>query len=286
MGSNSSLSDMVNSFLEKDLYEGGQAGLDDDQRDDEDGDPGENQDELAKSNWETKIELRRLMCMEKKRSLLAEVDKAKRALEDSTSFSSSSLSGFSRQLMSRLRARGLDAGLCKSRWQNQGGIPAGAYEYIDIVTDNTRYIVELSLADHFNIARPTSHYATLLETVPEIFIGTAEEMKQVVKLMCQGMKVSMGSRDMKVPPWRKYEYMKAKWFGSYKRTTKAVVPTKESVAESSCRERSVGFDVVVQNPSLSGFVKVVNSTTCRGEMSRKKTRMEYGLLAAVLQAEI
>ncbi|KAL9666807.1 hypothetical protein QQ045_001149 [Rhodiola kirilowii] len=188
--------------------------------------------------------------------------------------------------MSRLRARSLDAGLCKSRWQNQGGIPAGAYEYIDIVTDNTRYIVELSLADHFNIARPTSHYATLLETVPEIFIGTAEEMKQVVKLMCQGMQVSMESRDMKVPPWRKDEYMKAKWFGSYKRTTKAVVPTKESVAESSCRERSVGFYVVVQNPSLSEFVKVVNSTTCRGEMSRKKTRMDYGLLAAVLQAEI
>ncbi|KAF9609681.1 hypothetical protein IFM89_017880 [Coptis chinensis] len=131
----------------------------------------------------------------------------------------SSSEGFKRRLMSRLRERGFDAGLCKSRWERSGQYPAGSYEYIDVVVAGKRYFVQVSLAGQFTIARPANCYVSFLNTLPQIFVGKAEEMKQVVKIMCRAMKESIKRNDLYLPPWRRNGYMQAKWFGSYKRTT-------------------------------------------------------------------
>lgn len=286
-----SLSDMVNSFMEKD-FEGDHHQWEQEQRHSDDDDQNEYESRNNNAARLTEVELRRLICEDRdtlKATLLAEVDKAKQGvLENSRGISC-------RELMTRLRTRGLDAGICKSKWQKQGWIPGGDHEYIDIIinTDdsNTRYIVELSMAGLFTIARPTIHYATLLQTVPDVYVGTVEEMKQVVKLMCKAMKVSMGCRDMKVPPWRKHEYMKAKWFGCYKRSTKSIISTTESVIaennnckdshHSRIRGRSVGFEVVIVKNNLNGYVVL---QSCRDEVSKTRTRLEHGLLATAFRA--
>ncbi|XVE51027.1 hypothetical protein DITRI_Ditri02bG0005200 [Diplodiscus trichospermus] len=125
--------------------------------------------------------------------------------------------GFKRQLMSHLRDKGFDAGLCKSRWAKLRQHIAGNYEYVDVNVNGIRYIVEVNLAGEFQIARPTTSYTSLLEIFPPIFVGKTKELKQIVKLMCIAMRESMKSRDIHVPPWRRSAYMQSKWFARYRR---------------------------------------------------------------------
>ncbi|XP_077211691.1 uncharacterized protein LOC143846955 [Tasmannia lanceolata] len=127
--------------------------------------------------------------------------------------------GFKRRLMRQLQDRGLDAGVCKSRWDKTGQFPAGDYEYIDVILDGARYIVEIGLVREFEIARPTSRYLSLLGVFPAVFVGKCETLKQVVRIMCASAKESMKSKDMYLPPWRRIGYVQGKWCGSYKRMT-------------------------------------------------------------------
>ncbi|CAH2048021.1 unnamed protein product [Thlaspi arvense] len=127
-----------------------------------------------------------------------------------------------RQLMAFLRNKGFDAGLCKSRWERFSNNTAGKYEYVDVRCDggdHDRYIVETNLAGEFEIARPTKRYLSILNQVPRLFVGTPEELKQLVRIMCHAMRRSMKHVGIHVPPWRRNGYMQAKWFGFYKRTS-------------------------------------------------------------------
>ncbi|KAI4295987.1 hypothetical protein L6164_035980 [Bauhinia variegata] len=151
---------------------------------------------------------------------------------------------FKRRFMTRLREKGFDAGLCKSRWEKNGRFPAGDYEYIDVNFAGKRYIIEVSLAGEFEIARPSAGYSSLLDVFPLIFVGKKEELKQVVRLMCTAIKASMKSMDLHVPPWRRNRYVQAKWFSSYRRTTNEVSTRKASPlsAQHFSAIRSVGFE--------------------------------------------
>ncbi|XAR65719.1 hypothetical protein NMG60_11009917 [Bertholletia excelsa] len=154
----------------------------------------------------------------------------------------SPLSDFKRRLMTELRDRGFDAGLCKSKWGRSEGFPSGSYEYVDVEVTGTRYIIEVNLAGEFEIARATEGYASLLGLFPPIFVGKVEELKQVVNLMCAAIKDSMGRVDMHAPPWRRRRYMTAKWFGPYRRTTNEAPATRGCGCSSgSTRKRLVGF---------------------------------------------
>ncbi|XP_045815349.1 uncharacterized protein LOC123908680 [Trifolium pratense] len=136
---------------------------------------------------------------------------------------------FKRLVMARLRERGFDAGLCKTRWERKGRFPAGDYEYIDVNYEGNRYIVETSLMTEFEIARPTNQYSSLLDVFPLVFVGKVEEIKKVVRLMCSAIKDSMKTMDMHIPPWRRNSYMQAKWFSLYKRTTNEVAARKFNI---------------------------------------------------------
>ncbi|XP_041028392.1 uncharacterized protein LOC121268270 [Juglans microcarpa x Juglans regia] len=182
---------------------------------------------------------------------------------------------FKRELMARLRDRGFDAGLCKSKWDKSGRFPAGDYEYIDINVSGNRYIVEVSLAREFKIARPTDRYAALLDVLPRIFVGKVEALKQVVTLMCRAMKESMKSMDMHVPPWRRNGYMQSKWFGSnYKRTINRVPTGKAHIFESD-NDSSAGKPSVEFTPAISYY--------CRDDFA-SKVGLRVGYLTEALGA--
>lgn len=141
----------------------------------------------------------------------------------------------------------LYAGLCKSKWEKNGRLTAGDYEYIDVNFKGKRYIVEVSLAGKFEIARPTDQYSSLLDVFPLIFVGKVEEMKQVARLMCTALKGSMKRMNLHIPPWRRNMYMQAKWLSAYKHTTNAVATKRASLSlssnESLFPKRSMGFEV-------------------------------------------
>ncbi|KAF3587692.1 hypothetical protein F2Q69_00026558 [Brassica cretica] len=151
--------------------------------------------------------------------------------------------GEKRHLMACLRNKGYDAGLCKSRWERFGNNTAGKYEYVDVNGgDKNRFIVETNLAGEFEIARPTTRYISLLAQLPSVFVGTPEELKQLVRIMSLEIRRSMKRAKIHVPPWRRNGYMQAKWFGHYKRTSNEVV-TK--VKSCGCGPR-VGFEESVK----------------------------------------
>ncbi|KAK8494839.1 hypothetical protein V6N13_062489 [Hibiscus sabdariffa] len=239
------LSDLVNSFIESDCDEKSSMEKDNekDGSSDSEGHSSETKDKLQSLVDKKEEDKEKLKIQEQ----VAEL--ARRNVCDMSS------EGFKRRLMSGLRANGFDAGLCKSRWEKHGRHPAGRYEYVDVNVKGTRYIIEVNLAGEFEIARPTASYASLIEVVPTIFVGKSEELKQMVRLMCKAMRESMKSRDMKMPPWRRHEYIQAKWLAHYKRTTDETSArnndSKEDAA-AAVEKRWVGFEEV---PTISYYCR-------------------------------
>lgn len=214
------LSDLVNSFIER------QNTTEEDEDHTESSDRKSEVSESDTNYLETRERLQSLLACDEEviQRIRAETQLACQYVGNS----SSSKGHYKRQLMSRLRNRGFDAGLCKSRWEKSGGKQAGEYEYIDVNDGETRYIVEVFLAGEFEIARPTDQYVSFLQLLPPIFVCKPDELKQIVRLISTAMKQSMKSMDMHVPPWRRNAYMQAKWFSSYKRTINAVSAKKVS----------------------------------------------------------
>lgn len=234
------LSDLVKSFMESgESGEGVYKEVGDEERE------GSDESEGDWGDWEVREELSGLLLGggddgdEVKRNIREEV---KKACGGAGNVCSSI--GFKRRVVTRLRDRGFDAGLCKSKWDRIGRFPSGSHDYMDITVSGTRYIIEFSLSAEFSIARATESYTSLLQLVPPIFVGKVEELKQVVRLMCNAIKVSMRSVDMHVPPWRRFGYMKAKWFGSNFERTIGKFTTETSLDSGnldSGRKRPAGF---------------------------------------------
>ncbi|KAI8007113.1 hypothetical protein LOK49_LG07G02686 [Camellia lanceoleosa] len=240
------LSELVESFLERDCR------------------VGEECDEEERSRKEEEVETKKVLMSlvgggegaeeaedgGVRRMILTEAEEAWRRL------GSGSPEGFKRSVMGLLRQRGLDAGLCKSWREKTAQSKLGEHEYIDVIIAKTRYIVELSPTTHFTIARPTDTYASLLKLLPRILVCKEDKLKVVVRLMCTAMEQSLTKRELYVPPWRKNGYMEAKWFGSYKRLTNRVLATEVVDLGGASAEKSLlGFEGLKGN--------------CRGEMVRK-----------------
>ncbi|KAJ0986992.1 hypothetical protein J5N97_005348 [Dioscorea zingiberensis] len=143
--------------------------------------------------------------------------------------------GLNPRVVIRLRDKGFDAGVCTSVWEGRGQVHACKHEYVDVIA-NARYIVETNLKAEFQIARPTAHYISLLEIVPKVFVGMPETLRMVVQIMCAAAEKSMKRMGMHVPPWRRPEYVQAKWFSPHERCTS---PARSSVRRKACRVEMV-----------------------------------------------
>ncbi|XP_076881528.1 uncharacterized protein LOC143529671 [Bidens hawaiensis] len=246
------LSDLVNSFIENG---NGVANKDFDMQVNEES----SSDGIDDDMEETKESLKKLLRVENdddaRRNLILNVEKA---IKDN---STPQTLGFKRQIMARLHDHGLDAGLCKSKWEKKGRLLAGDHEYIDVNIGQTRYIIIISLLDEFEIARPTATYASLLKILPRTAVIKVEDFKEIVSIMSRALKKSMSQMKMLVPPWRRREYVQAKWFGSYKRTTNEF-PTKKTP------------DLNIINKKSIGFVSIPD--TCFGRRREQFARKDFG----------
>lgn len=167
-----------------------------------------------------------------------------------------------RNVMAYLRNFGYNAAVCKTKWESSGGLVAGNYEFIDITKSDsanritTRYFIDLDFKAEFEIARPTIQYERLLQSLPNIFVGKSEELKQILRAMSDAARRSLKSRGLTFPPWRKHRFMQNKWFSSYKRTTN-IIPTANSPAwlspskeTNAVKCRTVGFHTTAVNSCL------------------------------------
>ncbi|QCE05026.1 hypothetical protein DEO72_LG9g26 [Vigna unguiculata] len=108
-------------------------------------------------------------------------------------------------------ALGYDSSICKSKWEKTSSCPAGEYEFIDAIVEGERLIVDVDFRSEFEVARSTGTYKAILQSLPFIFVGKSERLKQIVAIVSEAAKQSLKKKGMHVPPWRKRDYMLAKW---------------------------------------------------------------------------
>lgn len=114
---------------------------------------------------------------------------------------------------------GYNASLCKSKWEKSSSIPAGEYEYIDVVMEGERVIIDVDFRSEFEIARSTSSYKAILQSLPYIFVGKTDRLIQIVAIASEAARLSLKKKGMHIAPWRKADYIKSKWVSPHTRLT-------------------------------------------------------------------
>ncbi|CAI9781225.1 unnamed protein product [Fraxinus pennsylvanica] len=131
---------------------------------------------------------------------------------------------FCRKIVSdNLIALGYNASICKSRWEKSPSFPSGEYEYVDVMIEGDRFIIDIDFRSEFEIARSTKAYKSLLQTLPNIFVGKSDRLEKIINVVSDAAKQSLKKKGMPFPPWRKADYVKAKWLSPYTRTTPGVI---------------------------------------------------------------
>ncbi|XP_010917637.1 uncharacterized protein [Elaeis guineensis] len=144
-----------------------------------------------------------------------------------------------------LRALGYDAAICKSRWEKSPSFPAGEYEYVDvIVAGGERLLVDVDFRSEFEIARSTKIYRAVLQSLPSVFVGKEDRLQQIVAVACEAARQSLKKKGLHFPPWRKLEYMRAKWLSPFERTAPIIPPepTQRSNGEGEVEPRGDSED--------------------------------------------
>ncbi|GAV80598.1 DUF506 domain-containing protein [Cephalotus follicularis] len=166
-----------------------------------------------------------------------------------------------REISIRLQNDGYNCAICKSKWKSSPEIPAGEHTYLEVVDKSssekgklTRVIIELNFRSEFEMVRPSEEYNGLISHLPEVFVGKAERLRALIKILCASAKKCMKEKNMHLGPWRRQEYMQAKWFGTCYTTTPTPTPEPLLVGYSGRppkpRASMLTFDLVDKLPGL------------------------------------
>ncbi|GMH02383.1 hypothetical protein Nepgr_004222 [Nepenthes gracilis] len=126
---------------------------------------------------------------------------------------------FRKILMDSLIGFGYNASICKSKWDKTSSFPAGEYEYVDVIVEGERLIIDTDFRSEFEIARSTKTYRSILQFLPYIFVGKSDRLSRIIALVSEAAKQSLKKKDMHLPPWRRSEYVQAKWLSPHTRLT-------------------------------------------------------------------
>ena len=148
-----------------------------------------------------------------------------------------------------LSSLGYDSSICKSKWDKSLSYPTGKifcslsfgtinykeekknyylrlcccccgeYEYIDVIVEGERLLMDIDFRSEFEIARSTGTYKAILQSLPYIYVGKADRLGQIASIVSEAAKKSLKKKGMHFPPWRKADYMRAKWLSPYTRRT-------------------------------------------------------------------
>ncbi|RCV43036.1 hypothetical protein SETIT_9G263700v2 [Setaria italica] len=133
-----------------------------------------------------------------------------------------------RLVAASLRAAGHDAAVCVSRWDKSPSHPAGEHAYVDVLLPaasdrgaRERVLVDVDFRSAFEVARPTKAYRSLLQRLPAVFVGKDDRLRLLVAAAADAARASLKKRGLHLPPWRKPEYMRAKWLSPHDREAPA-----------------------------------------------------------------
>lgn len=83
--------------------------------------------------------------------------------------------------------------------------------------EEERLIIDIDFRSEFAIARPTKAYNSVLQTLPNIFVGKSDRLEKIIGIVAEAAKQSLKKKGMPVPPWRKPDYIKSKWLSDFTR---------------------------------------------------------------------
>lgn len=125
----------------------------------------------------------------------------------------------------------------------------GEYEYVDVMIEGERLIVDIDFRSEFAIARPTKAYKLILQTLPNIFIGKSDRLERIIGIVADAAKQSLKKKGMPVPPWRKPGYVKSKWLSPSTRILSCPETQIKKIPSSPDQGESV---FVLSNSNSSG----------------------------------
>ncbi|KAJ1405450.1 hypothetical protein SESBI_25804 [Sesbania bispinosa] len=132
-----------------------------------------------------------------------------------------------REVSRRLQKAGYNSAICKTKWRTIPNIPSGEHTFLDVIDSNTskekggviRVIIELNFRAEFEMAKASEDYNLLVRKLPEMYVGKVERLSNLIKILCMAAKRCMKENKMHMGPWRKRDYVQAKWLGPCKRNT-------------------------------------------------------------------
>ncbi|KAH9606295.1 hypothetical protein KSS87_006461 [Heliosperma pusillum] len=110
--------------------------------------------------------------------------------------------------------------LQKSKWKTSHDIPSGEHTYLEVKEESSRnkeevrVIIELNLRAEFEMAKASQEYNKLIKKLPQVYVGKAERLRNIIKILCGAAKMCMKDKKMHLAPWRKHNYMQAKWLNT------------------------------------------------------------------------
>lgn len=114
-----------------------------------------------------------------------------------------------------------------------------------------RVVIELNFRAEFEMARASDEYNRLISRLPEVFVGKAERLRTLIKILCSAAKTCMKEKKMHLGPWRRHKYMQAKWLGSCERSAPAPpLPVRDTVRTIKPRASMLTFDLLETLPGL------------------------------------
>lgn len=124
-----------------------------------------------------------------------------------------------KMVVESLLSLGYDASVCISKWTKSASYLAGEYEYVDVIIDGERLLIDVDFRSEFEIARSTKTYKSVLQSLPYIFVGKTDRLEKIISIVAEAAKQSLKKKGMPLPPWRKADYVRAKWLSPYTRIT-------------------------------------------------------------------
>ncbi|KAL8530430.1 hypothetical protein ACS0TY_007460 [Phlomoides rotata] len=131
-----------------------------------------------------------------------------------------------------LLALGYNASICKSKWEQSPSFLAGEYEYVDVIIEGERLIVDIDFRSEFDIARATKAYKLVLQTLSTIFVGKPDRLEKIIGIASEAAKLSLKKKGMPLPPWRKAEYVKSKWLSPFTRISSAPISLSSTITNN------------------------------------------------------
>ncbi|KAI4322687.1 hypothetical protein L6164_022357 [Bauhinia variegata] len=166
-----------------------------------------------------------------------------------------------REICNRLLSLGYNCAICKSKWRSSSEMPSGEHTYLEVMDKSNakkgevKVVIELNFRGEFEMARANEEYNKLISRLPEVYVGKAERLQVLIKILCSAAKRCMKEKNMYMGPWRKRKYMQAKWLGTCDRSAEPPLPTGYSVRPPKTKASMLTFDLRENIPSL--FCNVV-----------------------------